>query len=322
MAETVLTIGSEDDAWDTLKSAIKGNLELDHLDFEFTDWPVLNIKLKGEKFQASITPKVMEGFIALQKDIYRAFAKLRYNDANHRLTNEEKESLEIIVKVEQGSSDLFASLKGAIEVFAKEAANKMESKHIVTVVLGAALMWTSHAAWNSYLDQQVKIKSMDVQTYSSTQETERMKVLRDIVKDKPVLQVVQENSEETYDKILRTAVSADSIQIGSEVIKKEEVKQLIKSTRKAPVETRLDGACQIRKVDSSKLGVFVVEVTFLPDGRVFKAEVKEEFLATRDKFKGLIRDAEWEKKPVKLTMNCREKNGEVVDAVILDVEKI
>ncbi|MCK4620678.1 MAG: hypothetical protein KAT62_00545 [Desulfuromonadales bacterium] len=323
MSHMELTIGSEDDAWKIIKDTMAGTIELDHFDFTFDNWPVLEIKLKGEQFQSSMTTKVMESFIELQRDIYRAYAKLRYNIPNANLLSaEERQSLEIIVKVSEGSSELEVSLTKAIVTFAKEAANKMESKHIVAVVLGAGLLWTGNAAWNNYLDTQVEIKQLEIQAFSDEEETKRMKVLKEIIAERPVLQTIQEDSKVTYNKFFKNTARAESILIAGKEIPQKTVKEIAKTVREIPKEIRLDGACKIRKVDSSKLGVFVVHVEYLPDGRTFAAEINEDFLATRDKFKRLIREAEWDKKPVQLTMNCREKRGEVTQATILGVEKI
>ena len=323
MSHTELAISSEDDAWKTIKDTISGAIELDHFDFSFDNWPILDITLKGEQFQSSMTTKVMESFIELQRDIYRAYAKLRYNVPNaNRLSVEEKQALEIVIKVKAGSTGLQASLAKAMKAFAKEAANKMESKHIVMVVLGAGLLWTGHAAWNNYLDHEVEIKQLDIQTFSDEQETKRMKLLQGIIADRPVLQTIQEDSKETYNKFFKSTSNAESIHIAGAEIAQETVKEIAKTTRETPKEIRLDGACKIRKVDSSKLGVFIVYVEYLPDGRTFPAEINEDFLAKRDTFKSLIREAEWDKKTIHLTMNCREKRGEVTQAIILGVEKI
>jgi hypothetical protein len=323
MDHAQLTISSEDDAWNILQRAMDGAFDDNLFDFKFDNWPILRIKLKGEQFQSTMTTTVMESFIELQKTIYRGYAELKYGAASaKRLTTEEKQALEIVVKVEQGSSDLTAMLANAAMSFGKEAAKKMEAKHIITVVLGTALIWGGTASYNNYLDNQVEQKQLEIQTFSSQEETKRMEIMKEIVADRPVLQVIQQDADHTYAKILKNATAADSVEIAGNIIQQETVVELAKTTREHPKEVRLDGPCKIRKVDSSKLGKFIVYVEFLNDGRTFPAEVLEEFLAKKDKFKSLIRNAEWDKRPVSLCMNCKEKNGEITQATILDVEEI
>jgi hypothetical protein len=323
MDHAELTISNENDAWNLLQQAVAGDFDDNLFDFKFDNWPVLRIKLRGDQFQSTMTTAVMESFIELQKTIYRGYAELKHGTANARhLTVEEKKALEIVVKVEQGSSDLTAMLSDAATSFGREAAKKMDAKHIVIVVLGTALIWGATACYNNYLDHQVEQKQLDVQTFSSQEETKRMEILQKIVAERPVLQVIQQDTANTYAKFLKNSTAADSVEIAGNVIKQETVVELAKTTHEHPKEVRLDGPCKIRKVDSSKLGKFIVYVEFLNDGRTFPAEVQEAFLAKKDKFKSLIRNAEWDKRPVSLCMNCKEKNGEITQATILDVEEI
>lgn len=315
-------IQNEAQAWELLRDAVGGRLDSDEFDLKFDNWPVLNIKFKGDQFNSSLTTKIMEGFIALQGDINRAYAKVKHGIPNANLLSvDEKKALEILVKVSPGSSDTSVNLQQTLETFVKEAVKTMKPIHIATIALGAGLMWAGTSCWNSYLDHQVEIKKLEIEAFADEQETERMDIMRKAIDSRHELEVVREDSVDFYNKVLKSAATAESVQITDREISQEEVKVLVKNTRTKPDEVRLDGACRVLAVNSSVATGFSVKVRHIDSGREFKAELNEDFLARKEKFKTLIQQAEWGKKPVVLNLNCREKRGEITQATIIGVEE-
>ena len=63
----------------------------------------IKIHIKGKLFHSSISTTVMRSILKLQDAIYKQYSLFMYGQ-KCRLTAEEKEMLEIFVKVEEGSS--------------------------------------------------------------------------------------------------------------------------------------------------------------------------------------------------------------------------
>lgn len=86
----------------------------EHLDSEdfvfpevtFSGWPVLDINVKGPRYHQTITSSMVFGMSILNEEIQRAFATIRYGSQNlQRLTNEDRQKLDIVFSITEGSSD-------------------------------------------------------------------------------------------------------------------------------------------------------------------------------------------------------------------------
>lgn len=103
-------IRSEDDFLNFLEE-MKAREGLDSKEFifpnvKFAGWPSLDINVKGERYHSSITSAMLFGMSMLNEEIQRAFATIRYGSQNlQRLTNEDKQRLDINFKISEGSSD-------------------------------------------------------------------------------------------------------------------------------------------------------------------------------------------------------------------------
>jgi hypothetical protein len=95
---------------------------------------------------------MMEAFLELQRTIYRAHTFLASDTGDLRtLSRDEKELFEFRVQVEPGSSDYKIDLTDIIKSLGSEVINKMDSTHIVVLVLGVALIIGGVVAWKAWL---------------------------------------------------------------------------------------------------------------------------------------------------------------------------
>ena len=113
------TISNENDAFTFLETLKSLDAEaINDVEVSFDGWPVLDIVLKGKDYNSTITPPIMVGLIEFQKALYRSFALAKYNSVNiNKLTNAEKDELEIKVSVSQGSSIIGIDLQKILEKF-------------------------------------------------------------------------------------------------------------------------------------------------------------------------------------------------------------
>lgn len=318
MAE--LVISNEQQAWDLLDSFVYDKLLEDISSITLVNWPVFELKLYGEKYNSSITPRLMEAFVEVQKNINRAYAKLYYGKPNSRfLSDEEKAALEIVVRVSPGSSGFQIDLQAALEKFIQGAVHKMQAKHILGASLIVGLVWGGTTSFNSYLEHERQIKQLDLQKYSQELELRRMQLLADALEKQSEIKPVVLEAGDVYNSILKGSARADRLQVAGKDITRDEIKQLVRPTRTRSNQVQLNGMCRILKVDSSKPDHFKVEVKF-EDGRIFTARLEESFISTREANKKLIQEAEWGHKEIFLIMNANELRGEISQATIIDVK--
>lgn len=91
---------------------------------------VVKLKVTGEKYDATITTSVMQSVLDVQKcinDVYRQYL-------GRNLTREEKQQLEIVVKVEKGCSDIVFSILDQLKLI-ETAVNKMTGDQVYSIAI-------------------------------------------------------------------------------------------------------------------------------------------------------------------------------------------
>lgn len=317
---TQYRINSESEAWDLLRKVLTEGVPDGAIDIKFENWPKLVFCLKGDKFDSSLTTKTMQYFIELQRNINSAYAQLRYNRPNAAgLSNDEREELEIIVKVEKGSSLFEVNCQKAVENILHGVISKMTGTELVISILGLALIAGGVLVAKAYISQQGRNKEIDAIPTLSANETERMKIFADAIKKQDKLIPIYEDAEETYNDLLKSATEAEYLEIGGHKITSDMASQIIRQKREKSAEVQLNGEYRILSVDSSKAEGFVIGLRSVDDKREFTAVLEDKFIFRRDANLDVIKNAEWGKTHIYLRVNGKELRGAVNQAVIVDV---
>lgn len=318
MAEiTTISVTNESDAWALLEKAVADGLPKGTIQLEFTDWYNTHIKFSGDKYDSTITTSMMQAFIDLQKMVNSTYSKLNYDQANRRLTDTEKKSLEIFVKVEPGSSDYKAILSKAVETLTKGAVNEMESTHYVIIIVSSILCLSGVVMWRQYLKYRSDAKKADLDLALSQEESRRLEIFGNAVKREPYVESIMLDSDEFRNAVIKSAKSADTILVADQLISKEQAEKLVRSTRVASQETRIDGEYRITKVDSKDPDFF--KIYLVGNGwKEFSAILDMKTIISGINL-DLIKEAEWGQKPIQLSINATVLRGEVTTATIIDV---
>lgn len=317
---TTISVLNESDAWELLEQAILNKLPEGTIQLELDDWPEFHLKFIGAKFDSSMTTSMMEAFIELQKNIYRLYAKLQYDDARSIvLTDVQRRSLDILVQLSPGSTDAKVDFKDALKKLVEGAINKMEAKHYVILAMTGAVLFTGNSAWKQYLQSQDESKKADLHIALSKEETKHLQILADATKQVPHVSALIAGADEYRNKLLKSAKSADSISVAGQAINKEQATKLVRASRSPSEAVRLDGEYRIIKVDSSNHDHFKV-VLLAKDGKTFPAELNDVTI-TKAKNRELIQEAEWGKTPINLMVTGTSVRGEVTSAKIIDVKE-
>lgn len=157
--ENTITINSLDDVVFTLQDLLHSSDTESPYRISIQNLPDFKLYLKGDKFDNSITPSIMQGIIELQKCIYRAYMLARYgNDSLKPLSNYERNALELKVIVNPGSADVFIKL---LETFDKMFGlmDGMDSKRKFIIILTVLAIIAGGVGWlyfDSYLGHQAE----------------------------------------------------------------------------------------------------------------------------------------------------------------------
>lgn len=330
-------IHSLEDAVSLLQRAL--NDELDHYHLEVEDLEKFSMHLVGKKFHQTITPSVMKGFIDLQNAIYRSYAQIKYNDPSIlRLSKQEKDDLELEIKVIDGSSgfgfdpqELFDRLIGLL-------ADKLNSKHVFVLVLSSILLYSGYQAYNDYLTTQKEVRLAEISLEKDVSEKqERLatvallsgssnqttkEVLEQAAAFSPQVKTIQQEATNASHSLIKSAQAADTIDFnnGEIQLSGEAAKELSKTSPSKWREVRIDGVFFIINVDSSHAAKRKI--------RIRNMETQQEILAILEndtldqKNLNLIQEAEWGYTPIHLKVRAKELNGIYKESEILEATQI
>lgn len=235
MSTTAIAIRNEDEAWSYLKQALEGGYENDVVELSFDCWPRLQVNVIGERYNSTLTAAMMRAMIDLQAHLNRVYAEAIYGKSAKSLTNEERTAIEVLFKVEQGSSQIGADLAGFFAELGKNAMEKMTGKQVIVLVLGAAAMWTGSSSYNSYLGNAQKTK----------EEQNRHEMSMALIANQPKLLTIQNETLATYNGILKSVPDAEQVTLGTTVISRQQLETITKSERQTSELSRLDDLYKI-----------------------------------------------------------------------------
>jgi len=209
----VIVIRSADDAWRLLEEIEAGREFSPGLELRFDGWPVFEMRVQGKDWDSTVPTRVMTPLLEIQKDLYRTLMQIRHGHASlRRLTDEDRELLELVVRVGKGSSDYKAPLYDSLTELAKQAINKMESKDLARTLMCVALVYGAVEINKDWVGARQKAVQGDqhvaLQVALSEQETTRMKVFAAAVKQAPVAEEVKADHEASKSRLLKV-VEAD-----------------------------------------------------------------------------------------------------------------
>lgn len=262
MPSTAISIGNETSAWEYIKEALEGKYDNEVVELDFENWPLFHINIKGDRYNSTITASLMKSLVELQSHLNRVYAEVVYGKSAKSLTAEERAALEIVFKVEQGSSNVVADLSGFFAELGKSAMEKMTGKQVVTVVLGAAAIWGASSAFSSYLQDQQKTQA----------EQNRHEITKKLLEQQPKLLQIQNEQVATFTNILKSVPDAQQVQFDQTVITNDEMGIITRSERQASELKRLDGEYLISSL-KIKPDSYKIEVLRASDGKAIQTEL-------------------------------------------------
>lgn len=331
-AVNAFRVDSEEDAWTLLQNLQKADYAAPD-DIVFGDWINLEICLQGEKWKSSLTPAIFPVFETLQRTVYRAYAEAKYGNKKQRLTKEEREKLEIIIRVSEGSS-IIDTLVNFGEI-AKAAVDNMESKHITIAIVVAVLTIGGTTVHKHHiqavkdtrqqeLSNDDKKATLEALQFAGEQETERMKILWQAIESNELAKSVFDEAEDLHDDMLRSATKAEKSKIEGVELDGEIAQELVKSKRVKPEPLQINGFFQVMKLEWHSATLADITLKRVEDGMVVKAAFDLAWF--NDEHKEIIKNAEWDEenpKVIKANINARiSQEGRISDAELARVDAV
>ena len=309
-----LFIRSEEDAWSALEALTKGHKFPDDLIVKFDGWPKYDLHVKGRDWHSSVPTRIMGPLLEVQRDLWRAYANLLYGEPNaRRLKDDERDEFELVVNVAPGSSQLEVKLDVKLTELAKAAIEKMGPNQILGAVLGAALVWGGVTVNKDWVAQRVAQKQAEVTVQLSQEETRRMTIFAEAVKQTPVINEIKEDALSSQSKVLKSMHPADKIESKGIELSGAVANEIAQADREYAQDVYLYGLYRIEGNRTDKGTGFRIRLRSAQDETIITADAP---LELPDAQRDILRDAEWGKSLVYVHITASMLRGQISQAVI------
>lgn len=172
-----IVVSSADEAWALLRAVLDGKALPERVSLVFDGWPRFQMKVSGRDWHGTVPTRIMAPLLDVQRDLYRAYANVCYGDSNlRRLRDEDRELLELVLKVDEGSSEYEAPLYEQLTELARKAIDKMDARSLVITILGIAVVVGGVEINKAWVAERQDANNAEQTIALSKQETERLKI--------------------------------------------------------------------------------------------------------------------------------------------------
>lgn len=328
-----LSISSEEEAWELLRKLVNSEVSFAQMPrLALGDWARVRVHIPASKYDSAITPYMMQGWIELQRSIYRTSSLLQGGVGSGRdLSDDEKNRLELVVSVKSGSSDQGVELTDLLSPLVSGMVDKMSPDQILIIMLTLIVAVASASVMRHWLSERKEIKLAEIESIKtkeiisghkaalstiaavSEKEMHRYDLLLKACELAPVAGDIIAEIEKGREALVKSVSKGDA-SVNGVKIAADAAQSITPKTRVESEEVRLDGLYKISAVDTTVVTGFRVHL-FDKNGREFFGDVAEVMTTLQDR--DLIRDAEWKKIPIFLQINGRVRRDKIVEATIL-----
>ena len=325
MGDGELVIRNEEDAWRILQQALSGELGNAKWSLAFDGWPSYKIRIEGRDWHQSVPTRIMPALLAMQRNIYKTYADLRYFDGNvARLTEEERELLELVVTVGNGSSLFGIKFDEILNEIAKRVADKMTGAQLIQIVVAVAFITGTTYLGSSWIAAQTEQKRIaadaaktaeeaDLKLALSQEETKRLQLVGKVAASSQPVADSWAREEEVTREVLKRVKPQDRVEIGSFRLTGSEANEIAKAARAAATSLEISGNFRVLRVDASGNADFKVRVMSVPDGEEFNIFVP---LGLAIEQQRLIQQAEWTRTVIHLDILAERYRGLIRNASV------
>lgn len=314
-----IVISSEQQVWDLLKALATASIKAEDIQLTFHDFPHINIKYQGDRFDRALPARCFESLKILQQEIGRVYATAVHGDEHYELSQNEKDSLEIFFKIDAGSSLLRdLNLEDVLNTIVKEACKKMEGKHIVTVATVLAASFTIFYVSREYLDNKKDIATIEASQAEETEETRRMEILASVIRQVPEAKKSLEATDRFNESVAKSLKPGEKVTMPDETeINDKTAKEFYpRAPRRTAEPIRIDKLFTVTNIGDGDQA-FTVKIV---------DEVGKEFSATLSKNKDaeytLLTKSLQKNQAVTLHINAKDFSGEIKELEIIGAEVI
>lgn len=326
-----IKITSEDEAFGLLSKLVEGFQFEESFDVEFESWPRFVIRIKGTDFDGTIPTRIMPTLLELQREIHRMYCKTSYGDENTRkLTKKDKEQLELMVRVDKGSSIYETLLNEPVAKILQDALTRMTPEQLTAVLIVFGLSITSVVFWKVWINYRTKDRELDHSIQLSRLEKEKMELIQRAMQKFPDTQAASESMDSVRNELLTKMKRDDSLEVDTGTpeqpypapveINGEQAGQMTHKPREKAVERMINGEFFLKSADFTRADGVRAVVQRVTDGYSFRADIPLGVLGY-DQTEAL-KNSSWNRKNIAMSILVKELHQNYTSAKVVSVKNL
>lgn len=311
-------VSSSEEAYALIQQALDGLLDEELVDLDIQgEWSTIRIRITGDNYHASLNGRLVRALADLQTQLNRLYAKAIYGKSAKALSNDERDEIELVFEVSEGSSLIEVNLGDWLEKLSLAGVEKMTGTELVVAVLGIGVIYGCVKGYKMYSDRMEKKESNDVELARIEAQTKQHEQLMTVMSQQnETIQLAVQERKQFDDNVLKSVPSADSVQINERMYSKEEIAEANRSERKVCDISRIDGKYMVNSIAAKGDG-FVVALES-PNRPEFKASL------TKDKLADIEIDKLWTAERdgtlIDLKLTARARQGVISSATLIGLQ--
>jgi len=334
-----VTVTNEDRAWALLKEALSGAEVPADLDVRIGEIHGIQIHVKGRDLDGTIPARYLPALLQYQESISRLYSYVKYKEYSvRRLTDEDRRAVEIVYKVDKGSSSFGAQLAPILEKIGLEAASKMNGQQLLifmslSVVLlagyGGLKLWLNYKKEKLGAEQSgTAIKALsDVATALAEGQKDdpeiallKLKLLKKAIKSSKAASLVMETADTANSRLAFSMDATDKLVVGNVELDGEDLKRAATAPREKSKGFDESGPAVLTSVDNTVGDGYAVGVRFLNSSSAVVARVENDRLI--DEERRCVAEAVLSRRPVFIHVDGKWHRGAVIRARILSIRAL
>lgn len=307
-----IAIRNENDLFEAIRSLNRGETLGD---IRFEGWPRIELAIRGESFGGGVPTRIMPPLLKFQAAIDRAYAR---SLGRERLTREERQRAELIVRLESGSTTFFSDLTEALNHALAAAAKNMSGPQVLLSILVVAGSTGGYLGWRDYVRNQTEQHRLDVQVRLSELDNRRIEILTEAMVGNSLARAGVDDLNAARGQLFRNLEDGDVLVVGGEPLVRGDVaRRLARNPAPERVQGRLDGDYAILSVDSGRVrSGFRIRVRDVKSREELVVSIPEGTLPP-DQIEAL-QDGEWGKAPLHMRINVTRAGKRIVGATLVE----
>lgn len=295
---------------------------------ELGDWVTRTAYLHDG--HSSINPPFMEAYLDLQEQIYHIASIAKTGGyATAKLTNAEKQALQIEVIVIEGSSNTSVNLQKVLTELGKNMIEKLTPRQLIILVLGSALIFCSYSSFSAYLQHKKEILSQELAskeksemltalTFANHEQVELFKQVIAALKGQGFLgKQIAEAAENNNEAFLKAASRVERSRINGQELSGEEA-TLLRGSNRLPIRNKIvKQEVVVYEINTEKSDQMSIGLSTLEGPIKFRISFKDELFNKEDKSR-LIKSLD-DRVSIWVELLIRETKDEIKSVQLLQV---